>query len=362
MKKKIIVSASSDLSTDQRVLKICTSLHEAGYDVFLIGRLLKNSQTLTLPFHFKRFQLIFNSGFLFYAELNIRLFINLMFLKADLLYANDTDTISANYLASKLKNIHVVFDAHELFPEVPELIDRPRVKAFWSKLEDLILPQIKFNITVCDSIATHYNQKYGSQFEVVRNVPYLKETTSAKKRFGDKKVLIYQGAVNIGRGLEVVIDAMKFLPDVVLWIIGDGDIKSKLEHQVQENELTNQVIFEGKVDAEQLRKLTMSADIGLCLLENKGLSYYYSLPNRIFDYMHAGIPVLTTPFPEISKIVEEYSTGITTMENDPANLAKIISSMLQNPIDTSHFDELSRTFCWQNEQNKLLHLIKKALY
>lgn len=362
MKKKIIVSASSDISTDQRVLKICTSLYEAGYDVFLIGRLLKNSRNLTLPFQFKRFHLVFNSGFLFYAELNIRFFIYLMFRKANLLYANDTDTITANYLASKLKNIHVVFDAHELFPEVPELVDRPRVKAFWTKLEDLILPKLKFNITVCDSIATHYNQKYGCRFDVIRNVPYLQKTTTADKKFGNKKVLIYQGAINIGRGLENVIYAMKFLPDVVLWIIGDGDIKINLEKQVLKNGLSEQVIFEGRVDAEQLRKLTMTADIGLCLLENKGLSYYYSLPNRIFDYMHAGIPVLTTPFPEISKIVEEYRTGITTMENDPANLAKIISGMLQNPIDTSHFDELSRTFCWQHEQNKLLHLIKKALY
>lgn len=362
MKKKIIVSASSDLSTDQRVLKICASLHEAGYDVFLIGRLLKNSRNLTLPFQFKRFQLIFNSGFLFYAELNIRLFIYLMFRKANLLYANDTDTITANYLASKLKNIHVVFDAHELFPEVPELVDRPRVKAFWTKLEDLILPQQKFNITVCDSIATHYNQKYGCKFEVIRNVPYLQKTTTAEKKFGNKKVLIYQGAINIGRGLENVIDAMKFLPDVVLWIIGDGDIKINLENQVLKNGLSEQVIFEGRVDAEQLRKLTPSADIGLCLLENKGLSYYYSLPNRIFDYMHAGIPVLTTPFPEISKIVDEHHTGITTLEKDPEKLAKIITNMLQNPIDTSHFEALSRTFCWQHEQDKLLHLIKKALY
>lgn len=362
MKKRIIVSVSSDLSTDQRVLKICTSLYNDGYDVLLWGRLLKNSQTIDLPYKTKRFRLFFNSGFLFYAELNIRLFFSLLLSKADLFYANDTDTLAANFLAAKCKNLKFIFDAHELFPEVPELVGRPLVKTVWTKLEDWILPRSMYNLTVCASIANHYHKKYGTHFEVVRNVPVLKHTESAIRKFGDKKVLIYQGAVNIGRGLELVIDAMQYLPETILWIIGDGDIKISLENRVKDKKLEDRIIFEGKVAAEQLRQLTMSADIGLCLLENKGLSYYYSLPNRIFDYMHAGIPVLTTPFPEISLIVDTYKTGVCTAEENPEKLAAVILQMLSQPFDTSHFAQLSREFCWEQEQLKMLHLVKKALY
>ena len=162
MKKRIVISVISDLSTDQRVLKVAHSCYNNGFDVLLVGRQLKNSQPLVLPFKYKRMRLLFVNSAFFYAEYNIRLFFLLIFSRSNIFLSNDTDTLLANYLASKIRRKKLVFDAHELFPEVPELTDRPTVKRFWEKLEDWLFPKLTHSYTVCESIANYYQNKYNS--------------------------------------------------------------------------------------------------------------------------------------------------------------------------------------------------------
>ncbi len=356
-KKKIIIAVSNDLSTDQRVLKVAKSLSGNGYDVLLTGRSLRNSLALNSNIKNKRFSLIFNRGFLFYAELNIRLFLYLLGRNADIFYANDTDTLPACFLAAGIKHKKLVFDAHELFPEVPELQGRPRVKKCWTKIEDLIFPRLTTAITVCESIATYYRQKYKLNMHVIKNVPNIQEITPKKIVLPGKKIILYQGAVNMGRGLEWIIDTMPYIENAVLYIIGDGDMLTQLKQRVINQKLESKVIFHGKIPADELQHYTSSGDIGLCLLENKGLNYYYALPNRVFSYLHADVPILASPFPEISAIVKKYVTGRLTSETDPQKLAQTISEMLENPIDTTHFENLKKTFCWEEEEKKLLQII-----
>ncbi|MDR1584604.1 MAG: glycosyltransferase [Prevotellaceae bacterium] len=359
MKKRIIISVTSDLATDQRVLKSAFSCHKNGYDVLLAGRKLKNSLPLNLPFKYLRFRLIFNSSAFFYAEYNIRLFFFLLFSRCDILLSNDTDTLPANYLVSQLRRKKLVFDAHELFPEVPELARRPCVKKIWEKLEDFIFPRLQYSYTVCQSIAGYYNRKYGIEMKVVRNVPYYRQTTSRllREQFPGKKIVLYQGALNVGRGLEWVIDAMPLIDNAVLVIIGCGDIRQQLETQVERLKLKDKVFFAGKIGGDKLHEYTSSADIGLCLLESRGLSYYYSLPNRIFDYIQAGLPVLATCFPEIENIVATCKTGVLIDRYEADFIAATINDMLNNPLDTSHFGDLAKEFCWENEEKILMGII-----
>lgn len=359
MSKRIIISVSNDLTTDQRVMKVGTSLSRNGYDVLLTGRLLRNSLPLTTDIANKRFKLWFNKGVLFYAALNIRLFCFLLFSKADIYYANDTDTLPACFLAARLKKKKLVFDAHELFPEVPELQEKKLIKKCWILIEDLFFPHIKTAFTVCQSIADYYNRKYRIKMEVIRNVPYLRPLNEKKISIPGKKIILYQGAINTGRGLEWVIDAMPFIDNTVLYIIGNGDILQQLQQKVSNMKLDSKVIFHGKVPGDELHQYTSSGDIGLCLLERKGLSYYYSLPNRVFAYLHAQVPILASPFPEISSIVKTYHTGILTDEYDPVKLANTINNMLRNPPDTSHFNEIKEKFCWETEEKILLRKIRE---
>lgn len=357
-KRKIIIAVTSDLTTDQRVLKVAGTFHRQGWEVMLIGRTLPDSKKLHTEFRHYRMRLFFTKGFLFYAEFNIRLFLYLIFNRYETIYANDTDTLAASYAASRLRCKKLIFDAHELFPEVPELQHRPRVKQFWQRLEDRIFPHLQYSLTVCESIANYYRDRYGIDMKVVRNVPYRRtnvEPLSLTVPEG-KKIIIYQGALNTGRGIEWVIEAMPFIENAVLYIIGDGDIRAMLQQRVRELKIADKVFFHGKVEAGELHRYTHSANLGLCLLENRGLSYYYSLPNRIFDYLHAGIPVLASPFPEIRKIVETYHTGVLTDDYSSKGLARTITDILKNTYPTGHFQTIADEFCWEKEEAILLQL------
>lgn len=359
--KRIIVLATNDFATDQRVLKVADVFSRNDFDVLLLGRKVKNELHVKLPFDSHLLRVVFKRSFLFYIEFNIRCFLFLLFSKHTHVLSNDTDTLLAGFFASKLRSKKFVFDAHELFPEIPELHQRKFPIWVWTKIEDFIFPKLSVSLTVCQSIATYYQQRYGIQMEVIRNIPSLKKPASKRLDYGGRKIILYQGALNIGRGLEWVIDAMPQIQNAVLVIIGSGDIEYQLRKIVIDKQLTNRVFFIGRVPGDELYKYTSSASLGLCLLESIGLSYYYALPNRVFDYLHAGVPILATDFPEIRNIVANYNTGLLIKKYDPTYLASIITNLLDNKMDTTHFATIANELCWERETEKLNNIIATKL-
>jgi len=364
---KITVSVTNDLVTDQRVHKVCTSLMQNGYEVKLVGRELRNSKPVKRAYYTERMRLLFSRKVFFYAEYNIRLFFYLLFEKTDIFLSNDTDTLLANYLASIIRKKPLVFDAHEIFPEAPEVTERKWVKKVWTKIEDFVFPHLENCYTVCDSIAAYYKEKYKINMQVVRNIPLKKvkpvrivhqiSPIDAK----GKKIILYQGVVNLGRGIEWMIETMPLLDNYVFYVIGDGDILKELKEKVKKMHLTDKVIFTGQIPFEKLPEYTAHADIGINLLENWGLSYYYSLPNRIFDYIREGIPVLATDFPEIRKIITHYNVGTLINNFDPQYLASTIKRMAQKGKNRSAFAVANEELCWENEAQVLLRVMKDAV-
>lgn len=301
--------------------------------------------------------LFFTKGACFYAEYNFRLFLLLLFRKTDVLLANDLDALTANYLASKIKRIELVYDSHEYFTEVPELIGRPRVKRIWEWLEKKMLPNLTHCYTVCDSIAKVYNKKYGTSFQVVRNIPISKITTEVAEKENQQKIILYQGAVNIGRGLEQAIKAMHFIENTQLVIAGDGDIKEQLEELVRTEKLDNKVRFTGRLSIEELAKLTPTADLGLSIEEDLGLNYRFALPNKLFDYIRAGVPVLASNLPEMKAIVEKYKIGAISNSHDAKKLAESINDALNNSDKRktwkANLVRASKELTWENEEKVL---------
>jgi len=358
--KRIVISVTNDLTTDQRVEKTCEALSEIGYDVVLVGRKLKTSLPIQKNYKTVRFRLLFNKGFLFYAEFNIRLFIFLLFTKKNLLFSNDLDTLLPNYLLSLLQQKTLVFDSHELFSEIPELVTKPRIKNFWLYLEKKLIPKLKNVITVSNSIKNHYLNLYGVSATVVRNIPKIQKIDP--KEFDvntdEKKIILYQGAVNIGRGIELMIDTMPLLDAYLFIVIGDGDILKELKEKVKLQNLNNKVKFLGKKSPEELKKLTLSASIGMSLEEDLGLNYRYALPNKVFDYLHANIPVIIADLPEMRALIEKYSIGEILTERSPEVLAKIIKQMTTK----SYKKELAMAkekLNWSKEKKKLTSIFFK---
>lgn len=337
-----------------------------GFQVLLIGRLLPGSLPLERKYKTKRIRLFFRKGPIFYAEYNLRLFLLLLTSKANLLLSNDLDTLPANYLAHKLKLVPLVYDSHEYYTGTPELVNRPFVQSIWKKIENYIFPNLKDIFTVNESIAALYKQEYGKNISIVRNVPRkpVEEYHYTPQQLGlssNKPYIILQGAgINIQRGAEEAILAMEFVEEAILLIIGSGDIISYLKGLAKERNLSEKVIFLPKMPYDQLMKYTSVAQIGLTLDKDTNINYRYSLPNKLFDYIHAGTPVLASNLVEIRKIIEKYGVGRIIEDHNPIHIAAMINLMLQNNYKEKLKENLikaSNELNWENEE-----IILKEVY
>ena len=366
--KKVIISVVSDLVTDQRVNRAALTLHNHGMDVILIGRRLRKSLPLEeRPYKIKRFKLWFEKGALFYASYNIRLFLFLLLNKADIYLANDLDTLPANFVASRLKNIKLVYDSHEYFTEVPELVNRPFIRFIWLKTEQWIFPRLKDVMTVNDSIAGFYKAKYNVPVKTIRNLPCAADISlPIVNRAGwgipqKVKIFLFQGAgINIDRGAEESIDAISLVPGAVLVFIGGGDVIEKLKDIVANKGLTEKVFFIPKQPLKELIRFTRMADIGLTLDKDNNLNYKYSLPNKLFDYIQAQLPVLATNLPEVKKVVEKYDIGLITSSFDSKDISEKMIEIISNENRLGRWKKnlnLAATeLCWEKEQFKFLEL------
>ena len=368
-KKIAFVSVINDLVTDNRVNKTCMALIESGYDVTLVGRKLSNS--LPIPnwtFKTIRLKMIFKKGPAFYFFFNFRLFFVGLINKTDLFYANDLDTLAPMFLLSKLKKKPLIYDSHELFCEVPELKASRIKKAIWQKLEGYIIPKLKTCITVNDSIAKIYEAKYNVPFYIIRNISDFDQTFIPKSRVQlslpeDKKIILLQGAgINVDRGAEELIDAMEFVQNAVLYIIGSGDVWENLKQKVLFNKnIQNKVVLINKLPKSELINYTFNADIGLSIDKNTNLNYLYSLPNKIFDYIQAEIPILASRLPEIENIILQYKIGDFIDDHNPKTIANKLNEMLYSQQLSSYKKYLAiakKEITWKSEKEKLLTIIK----
>ncbi|RLD41375.1 MAG: glycosyltransferase [Bacteroidetes bacterium] len=368
--KRAIVSVINDLVTDQRVNKTCVTLTQLGFEVLLVGRKKKHSPPLEeRAYKMHRMNLIFEKGPLFYAEFNIRLFFFLLFHKSGLLVSNDLDTLLPNYLIHLFKRTPIVYDSHEYFTETPEVINRKFVKGVWRSIEGWIFPKLKDVFTVSDSIASAFKDKYGVDVIVVRNIPPKLKITEFKTRkiLGlpeDKNIILLQGSgINIQRGAEELIEAMEFINDTLLLIIGGGDVILILKEMAKRDKLKDKIQFLPRQSFIDLFQYTRLADLGLSLDKNTNINYRFSLPNKLFDYIHAGIPVLASPLTEIKRIIEKYQIGDTIENHEPKHIAGKITEMLSDKKQIAIWKEnlkfAAEELSWEKEEEKLKEVYKK---
>lgn len=370
MSRKVVVSVINDLVTDQRVKKTCQTLADLGFEVVLVGREMSASMPMDeRPYKSVRMKLLFEKGPAFYACFNLRLFFLLLFRKANLLVANDLDTLMPNYLISKIKRIPLVYDSHEYFTEVPELVNRKRVQRTWKKIERCIFPKLKDVITVNDSIASLYEKEYGIRPVVVRNISPKRTLGMLPKResFGlpaDKFMLILQGSgINIHRGAEEMVEAMLQINNAFLLIVGGGDVIEALKAMVSKLELNEKVFFLPKQPYDQLFNLTCISDIGLTLDKDTNINYRFSLPNKLFDYIQARVPVLASPLPELKKIITTYEIGDFIPSHDPVKIAKKVNEILANQELMAKWKKninfAASQLNWENEEQQLKNIYVK---
>ena len=360
--KHIVLTVTNDLNYDQRMIRICTSLTEAGYKVTLVGFKRGKSKPLTeRPFHQVRIPILAEQGKMLYGGYWFMLFFYLLFKRCDALCAIDLDTILPVYWVSVLKNKRRVYDAHELFTELKEVVTKPREKKIWDWIERTTLPNFNHNYTVGHYCALYFNKKYNKSYAVVRNATVLKPFSIPERK---DKYILYQGWVNEGRCFEQLIPAMRNV-NMPLIICGEGNFFEQAKALAKEYNVEDKVQFKGFVPPTELKQYTEGATIGLTLFHAVSLSNEYSLANRFFDYMHNAVPQVAMNFPEYREINAD--NEIAALVDDPAteeSIATVLNKLIQ---DNEYYNRLQQNcmkarekYCWQNEEKVLLKVYEQV--
>jgi len=353
--KRIIFTVTNNLCHDQRMMRICSSLQDAGYDITLVGRHRRHSPALQRqPFRQIRLRTLRDKGPLFYLSYNLQLLFRLLFMRADILCAIDLDTILPVWCVSKLRRIPRVFDAHEWFCEMKELQGRPLIKGIWKRIERITMPDFSRGYTVSPGIVSLIRNEYGHNFAIIRNIPPLKEEPRTERK---DHIILYQGAVNEGRCFETLIPAMRQV-DSPLHIYGTGNFLDQTRALIGQNGLEDRVILKGCLLPEDLKRLTPTAYIGISLFDDTALHNRVSLANRFFDFIHAGVPQICSDLPAYREINDRYDIALMvdapTEENIAAALNKLMSDELLYARLSSNCLQAARELNWQHEQEILL--------
>jgi glycosyltransferase involved in cell wall biosynthesis len=285
--------------------------------------------------------------------------------KADVYHAVDLDTLQAAVWAAGGKRI--IYEARELYTELEALCGRPRTQAIWRTLEKRLIGNAKKVITINESIAEELSRRYGIERpDVIRNVGRLPKDINPVNLYSkfeipsDWKILIYQGVLRRGQGLSYLLEVIACLEKVALIFVGAGPIEAELKDDVRRLNLSQRVKFAGRVSPDELANYTAGACAGMLFMEDVALNNKFALPQKLFQYLAAGIPQIVSPMPELSKFVTCEETGLVAPLGDSKLAAQLISDYL---FDQTKLDK-ARANCaisaannnWEIESRKLCEI------
>jgi len=291
-------------------------------------------------------------------------------MKADLYHAVDLDVLSAARWAAKKTGGKLLYEARELYTELEPLEGRDIIKAIWRRLESKLIGKADKVITINESLGRELRERYGiDPPAIIRNVAIkLRDITPIDLRSkydipDDHKIILYQGVLRRGQGIHYLIEIMRHLEKTVVLFIGDGPIGEEIERISVDARIENKVRFAGRVSPDELSNYTAGADSGILLMEDAALNNKLALPQKLFQYLNAGIPQIVSPMPEISGFVLKEKTGIVVQFGEPPKAASEISAFLH---DDTRFGEAKEN-CgisalqnnWENESVKLVEIYRE---
>ena len=354
---RIVCTVTNDLAQDQRMDRICRSLVAAGHDVTLVGRLLPDSRPLSpRPYATHRIRCRYHRGKAFYLEYNWRLWRTLRRWTFDAVCSVDLDTLVAGRLL-KARGRKLVFDAHEWFSETPEVVGRPLVRTLWRAVGRWLVPATDARYTVAPELARKLAEEYGRPFATVRNLPLRSDMPPVAVCHQSPFVLLYQGMLNPGRGLEQLVEALGQLPECRLLIVGSGPSEGAVRRCVERTNTGDRVDWAGFVAPERLPELTRRGWLGVNLLDARSPSYYYSLANKALDYVQAGLPSLQMDFPEYRHLARAHDCYVLVPDLTVAGLAATIRELMDDPARYTELCANCRTAAahlhWEAEERVL---------
>ncbi|MHB8930819.1 MAG: glycosyltransferase [Melioribacteraceae bacterium] len=323
--QKVCIVFLGNAQHDSRITNLSNSLKEDGckvsiisFDWFISSENFSNDELKIFKLTKGKFSLFF---YLRFALILIR---ELFKTNADLYFAEDLYTLPFVTAIAKLKRAKVYYNSRELYAFLGGLRNRPFLQSIVTRVEKFFITKVDLVLTTGEMDSEFIEKFYGIKNTlVIRNIPLL-QTPTAKIDFrklynipDDKLILLYQGVLLEGRGVQMIMRTMVKLTNTVLVILGDGEQKNNFQKLAQQLNISERVFYAGTIGQRELINYTAGGDVGLSLIENISVSYYHALPNKLFEYIMAGLPVLCSDLPQMKKIVEEYQVGESiSVENE----------------------------------------------
>lgn len=283
----------------------------------------------------------------------------------DIYHSNDLNTLPQGYISAKwrLKPKKLIYDSHEV-----QTSRTGYSSPIHGKMEAFLIKKIDEMIVENDTRAKYNEDLYGFYPHVVHNYPFKQLSQSNEKVDlheilnipRNEKILLYQGGIQTGRGLDKLIKSVPMFKEGVLVLVGDGKIKKDLQEMVKEMNLEEKVKFHPKVPLLDLPKFTRNGYIGFQVLNNVCFNHYSASSNKLFEYMMAGVPVVACDFPEIKKVVDQEQTGITVDSHNPMEIADAVNKILSNPTLREKYSKNSfaarNSYNWEEEKQEFLNV------
>ncbi|MEM8484187.1 MAG: glycosyltransferase [Bacteroidota bacterium] len=369
----ILFAITGDPRYNSRALKQLEVLTAAGYDVHVVG--LAAAPASEMLYERIRLQLLerpSGGGPKFFWQTHQLFSAYVAGVKARAYHASDLYVLPA--LSGRVKKTggKLVYDARERYPYVASTVGRPWARFFWEMLESRHIRRADSVFTVSQSIASHIAASYNIALpDVLYNVPAFKKAVPSEQLREtldiavSQTVILHQGKMQKSRGCLLLLQAMQHVAGATLVFLGDGPLRQPLEVAVAQYGLQDRVKFKAAVLPDELHAFTCSADIGVTLLEDTCLNHRYALPNKLFEYLMAGVPVLGSDLPEVGGVIEDYGVGRVVDASDPAQIGAVLQEMVDAPADRAKWAAASpavfETFNWENASQVLRRNYKNLI-
>jgi glycosyltransferase involved in cell wall biosynthesis len=296
--------------------------------------------------------------------------------RADAYHAHDITALPACYLAATFRRKPLIFDAHELPLTQQHLIERPALTGASRMALRLMIRRCKGAITVSPPLVTEMQRLYGGpKATLVRNIPDYQapaDTDLLRRHFGlgpQARIALYQGYFQANRSLDVLVRTAQLLaPGNVIVLLGEGSHRSMVEALIAELGVEDRIKIKDYVSHHELLSWTASADLGLSVFSRDiSISTRYCLPNKLFEYLMGGLPILTTPLDAVVELVRRYEVGWEIESMEPSIVAEAINKMLANATELARMRANALRACekelrWDVEKRTLVDLYQRTLF
>ncbi len=360
MNKKAVIAFLGNALFDSRVMNLYSSLTEKGIKVKVLSFDFKDTKVYSDNPDIIVFPYPKRNSLLFYTKFFARLNWELSKEKFDYYFAEDVYTLPIVQFWTGLYSGKLIYDSRELYPFLAGLREKSTNQKIIAAIEKRYIYEAD-KILVTGKMDAEFLEEYYNVNNILllRNLPkytkQLKPVNIMEKLSlpENAKIIIYQGVILEGRGIKLTIDAIKNLPEWHFVILGDGEFRDEFQSYSEKICVSNRVHFLGFISQEELLNYSSAADLGMALIENLSKSYYYALPNKLFEYIMAGTPVMVSNLPQMREVVENYNVGIVAEDWTPETISKELQKISSGEIDLKKLKancrNAAQTLNWENE-------------